>query len=47
MKQRMYRLAWLSLDIIRGICLGTLLCYAVYKVFLIPIAGLVFRYAGY
>jgi hypothetical protein len=47
MKQRIYRLAWLGLDIVRGVCLGALLCYAIYVVFLVMMAGPVFRYAGY
>lgn len=45
------RAAWRSVrllaDIVRGVVLGLLLSYAIYKILFMDVAGPLFRYAGY
>ena len=36
-----------SIDLLRGVILGFLVCYALYRIALIDSGGVVFRYAGY
>ena len=47
MKIAMRRVALVCLDIVRGVCMGLLLTYAIYQIFMMPVMGPLFRYAGY
>jgi F0F1-type ATP synthase assembly protein I len=36
-----------AVDFIRGVVLGVLVCYAIYRILFTDIIGPLFRYAGY